>query len=168
MFTPEDEAGCVGCSFLSDHLDGPEPHVNARDITLKVVSRGKLDDLQAYRERMGWKFDWVSSQGSRSTATWGPPPTPARSPGFSVFALQDGVVHHTYSSWDRGCEIIDGAYHLIDLSPKGRQEGDGSGSWWRRHDEYEGVTRDRAGSHRARSGRGAADPGLRRLHRAGG
>ncbi len=62
-------------------------------------------------------------------------------PGFSVFALRDGVVHHTYSSWDRGCEISDGAYHLIDLSPKGRQE-EGlrqAGWWWRLHDEYDAA-----------------------------
>ena len=141
MFTPEDEEGCVGCSFLSDHLDGPGPHVNARDITMKVVSRGNLDDLQAYRERMGWEFDWVSSQGTSFNRDLGATTDGGEQPGFSLFALEDGVVHHTYSTWDRGCEIIDGAYHLIDLSPKGRQE-EGlaqAGWWWRRHDEYEGV-----------------------------
>ena len=98
-----------------------------------------LDDLQAYRERMGWKFDWVSSEGTAFNRDLGATTGGGEQPGFSVFVLEDGVVHHTYSSWDRGCEIIDGAYHLIDLSPKGRQE-DGLGQtgwWWRLHDEYE-------------------------------
>jgi predicted dithiol-disulfide oxidoreductase (DUF899 family) len=142
MFTPEDEAGCTGCSFLSDHLDGPMPHVNARDITLKVISRGDLADLQAYRERMGWQFDWVSSAPSTFNRDFGATTDRGEAPGVSAFVLEDGVVYHTYSTWSRGCEMLDGAYHLIDLSPLGRQEEglDQPGSWWwRRHDEYEGA-----------------------------
>ena len=122
MFAPGTTDPCEGCSFLSDHLDGPMPHVNARDITVKVVSRGELDELQAYRERMGWQFDWVSSNGSSFNYDFGvstpdpPEGWSGESPGLSAFVLQDGVVHHTYSVYDRGLEFVDTAYHLIDRS----------------------------------------------------
>jgi predicted dithiol-disulfide oxidoreductase (DUF899 family) len=143
MFGPDDTDGCVGCSFLSDHLDGAIPHVHARDITVKVVSRGPLERLQAYRERMGWKFDWVSSEGSDFNFDFGVSSERGESPKLTAFALEDGVVYKTYESIDRGLEVFDGAYHLIDRAPKGRQEDEYEyfpGEWWKRHDEYEGVT----------------------------
>ncbi len=145
MLAPGEADPCVGCSFLSDHLDGPMPHVNARDITVKVVSRGGLDELQAYRERMGWQFDWVSSGGSSFNYDFGvstpdpPEGWSGESPGLSAFVLEGGVVYHTYSVFDRGLEFVDTAYHLIDRSAYGRQE-EGltqAGWWWRRHDEYD-------------------------------
>ena len=103
------------------------PHVNARDITLKVVSRGNLDDLQAYRERMGWQFDWVSSQGTlvqpRLRRHHRPAEGERRVARASASSRSRTVLCTTPTpAGDRGCEIIDGAYHLIDLSPLGRQE----------------------------------------------
>jgi predicted dithiol-disulfide oxidoreductase (DUF899 family) len=63
-------------------------------------------------------------------------------PGMSAFALEDGVVYHTYSAYARGLDVLWGAYQWLDRAPKGRNE---SGIWWRRHDEYESLPRD-AGS----------------------
>ena len=140
MFHPEWDEGCVGCSFLSDHLDGAIPHVNARDITVTCVSRAPLEKLTAYRERLGWRFPWASSVGPEFGIDFGvttPGEPPSDETGLSAFALEDGVVHHTYSAYARGLEALDGAYHLIDRAPKGRQEDGEAGSWWRRNDEYE-------------------------------
>jgi predicted dithiol-disulfide oxidoreductase (DUF899 family) len=141
MFHPEWDEGCVGCSFLADHLDGALPHVKARDITVTCVSRAPLDKLSAYKERLGWRFPWASSTSPEFGIDFGAtsPEEPHRDqPALFAFALEDGVVYHTYSSFDRGLEALDGAYHLIDQAPKGRQEeGLSTGEWWRRHDEYE-------------------------------
>jgi predicted dithiol-disulfide oxidoreductase (DUF899 family) len=54
-------------------------------------------------------------------------------PGMSAFALEDGIVHHTYSTYARGVDGLWGAYQWLDRAPKGRNE---TGVWWRRHDEY--------------------------------
>lgn len=140
MWGPQDTEGCVGCSFLADHLDGGIPHVNQRDVTVLCASRGPLVALDAYRRRMGWKFDWVSSLGSDFNFDFEVSSEAGESPGLSAFVLEDGVVHHTYSTHARGLEVFDGAYHLLDRAPKGRDEDESlphPGMWWRRHDEYE-------------------------------
>jgi predicted dithiol-disulfide oxidoreductase (DUF899 family) len=142
MFGPEDTDGCVGCSFLADHLDGGMAHVNAKDVTVVVASRGPLERLDAYKERMGWQFPWVSSLGSDFNFDFDVSSERGESPGLSAFALEDRVVYHTYSLYDRGLEVFDGAYHLLDRAPKGRDEDETlphPGMWWRRHDEYEGT-----------------------------
>jgi predicted dithiol-disulfide oxidoreductase (DUF899 family) len=141
MFGPDWTEGCVGCSFLADHLDGAIVHVNQRDVTVLCASRAPIERLQAYKRRMGWKFDWVSSLGSDFNFDFGVSSEDGESPGLSAFALEGGIVYHTYSSYDRGLEALDGAYHLLDRAPKGRDE-DGlpsPGAWWRRHDEYAGT-----------------------------
>jgi predicted dithiol-disulfide oxidoreductase (DUF899 family) len=137
----DDTEGCTGCSFLADHLDGAIPHVNARDVTMLCASRAPLERLQAYKRRMGWKFPWVSSLGSEFNFDFGVSFTEEQqangaeynfrwvddpgkeAPGLSAFALEDGVVYHTYSAYARGTDILDGAYVLLDRAPKGRDEG---------------------------------------------
>src|ERR1700683_1960840 len=64
MFGPSWEAGCPVCSSITDTLDPQVVHLKARDPTLLLASRAPLDKLLAYRERMGWGIDWVSSGGS--------------------------------------------------------------------------------------------------------
>jgi predicted dithiol-disulfide oxidoreductase (DUF899 family) len=158
MLGPDETVGCVGCSFLSDAFDGAIPHVNARDVSVVVVSRAPLETLNAYKERMGWEFEWVSAGdgdfsydfGASSTderpateVPYGFEPTDERyadGPVLSAFALEDGAIYHTYSTFARGLEVLDVPYVLLDRAPKGRQEDENGGSWWRRHDEYEGVT----------------------------
>jgi predicted dithiol-disulfide oxidoreductase (DUF899 family) len=143
MFGPDWTRGCIGCSFLCDHIDGAMPHINARDITLVCTSRAPLERLQAYRQRMGWKFEWVSSLHSHYNADFDDPL--GMSPDYdgetstlNVFALDNGVVHHTYTGVSRDLEVLDGAYQWIDRAPRGRDEEglEYPQQWWRRHDEY--------------------------------
>ena len=167
MFGPEYEAGCPTCSSGADTFDGAVPHLNARDVTFLCVSRAPLERLQAYKQRMGWTFPWASSAGTDFNYDFEVshteeqlaafldgevPPVVAQlaaacgtdlagylaeGPGLSAFALSDGVVHHTYSTYARGLEIMLGFYALLDRAPMGRNEGDPQEFWIRRHDEYE-------------------------------
>src|SRR5437763_13606885 len=61
MFGPPYEAGCPVCSSIADTLDPQVVHLKARDTTLLLASRGPLDKLLAYRQRMGWGIGWVST-----------------------------------------------------------------------------------------------------------
>ncbi len=143
------EAGCPSCSFWADNFNGVTMHLAARDITLTAASIAPLDQILAFRDRMKWSFPWVSTAGttfnldfevSGSTRhNYRQTESPiGESPGVSVFALDDGVVYHTYSSFQRGLEVFNGAYHLIDMAPKGRDEAepDGKMDWVRHHDSY--------------------------------
>jgi predicted dithiol-disulfide oxidoreductase (DUF899 family) len=167
MFGPDDEAACPGCSFYSDHLDGSLAHLENHDVTLVCASRAPLQMITAYKRRMGWQFPWVSSHGndfnmdfslfteeqkrSGTGYNFGAPrrdglrlapaaPDGDEMMGLSAFALADGVVHHTYSCFDRGTDVLNGTWQLLDLTPKGRfkapSEGAASEDWPRRHDEY--------------------------------
>jgi predicted dithiol-disulfide oxidoreductase (DUF899 family) len=150
----EQNPGCTGCSFVADHFDGARPHLNGHDVTLVAESIAPLKELHAYKERMGWGFPWVSSLGSYFKYDYGAafteeqqrdgadynfqhieqPPWPQRE-GLSAFALQDGVVHHTYSTYARGVEQFMATFGFLDVAPLGRNEKIAS-EWWRRHDEY--------------------------------
>jgi predicted dithiol-disulfide oxidoreductase (DUF899 family) len=152
----EQNPGCTGCSFVADHFDGAVPHLNARGVTLVAESIAPLEELQAYKERMGWKFPWVSSLGSDFKYDFGAAfteqqqrngaeynfrywdhPVPQKE-GMSAFAILDGVVHHTYSTYERGVEQLMGTYRILDLAPRGRDEEglEFAAAWWHRHDEY--------------------------------
>jgi predicted dithiol-disulfide oxidoreductase (DUF899 family) len=151
----EQNPGCTGCSFVADHFDGVRPHLNGHDVTLVAESIAPLDELLAYKRRMGWGFPWVSSLGGDFKYDYGAafteeqqrdgadynfqhvdkPPWPQRE-GMSAFALQDGAVHHTYSTYARGVEQLMGTFGFLDVAPLGRNEETAS-EWWRRHDEYD-------------------------------
>jgi predicted dithiol-disulfide oxidoreductase (DUF899 family) len=152
----DERQGCTGCSVVADHFDAVVPHLNGRGVTLVAASIAPLADLQGYRRLMGWKFPWVSSLGSDFNYDFGAAfteeqqqngadynfahvdsPLPLRE-GMSAFALQDGTVHHTYSTYARGVEALMGTYRFLDLAPLGRNEDDLEypQAWWRRHDEY--------------------------------
>jgi len=64
MFGPSYAAGCPTCSSIADSINGVLPHLNARDVTMLVVSQAPLETLQAFRQRMDWRFPWVSSASS--------------------------------------------------------------------------------------------------------
>jgi predicted dithiol-disulfide oxidoreductase (DUF899 family) len=149
MFGPGWDEGCPSCSFWADNFDGIGVHLAHRDVTFLAVSRAPLDRLIAYRKRMGWTFPWVSSLGSdfnmdfgvseASTYNYVPVATPEEElPGLSAFAQRDGEVYHTYSCYARGIDAFNGAYQLLDLTPKGRDEGGlpHSMAWLHRHDAY--------------------------------
>ena len=194
MFGPDYTAGCPSCSSIADGFDGISVHLRHHDVSLLAVSRAPLPKLQTYKQRMRWKFPWVSSFGSdfnadfnvwfteqqqreggidynfrrepamtmAATATERGPadrerpldgdngpvaqmaamagtdvPTYTRDrPGLSAFALEDGVVYHTYSAYARGLDSLWGMFQWLDRAPQGRNEK--GGIWWRRHDEYRG------------------------------
>ena len=158
MFAPGWEQGCKSCSYMADHNDGANVHLAHRDVTLLVVSRAPLADIERFRRRMGWQFKWASSHGSDFNHDFGVSFTPEEQakgkvyynysmqpaqeemPGISVFYKDDaGTVFHTYSTYGRGVEAMMGAYSLLDLTPKGRDE-DKLGftmEWVRHHDRYE-------------------------------
>lgn len=153
MFGPTWDEGCKSCSFLGDHFDGAIPHLRARDTSFVVVSRAPLAKLEAFKQRMGWKFDWVSSSPSDfnddygvtfregETATYNYETGPARmteAPGLSAFLREGDDVFHTYSTYARGLDTLLGAYNLLDLTALGRhEEGLKYGmEWVRHHDKY--------------------------------
>jgi predicted dithiol-disulfide oxidoreductase (DUF899 family) len=158
----DERRGCTACSLIADHFDGVIPHLNGRDITLVAASIAPLSELLDYRRQMGWRFPWVSSLGSDFNYDFGVAFTEEQQKngaeynyqhvdkaepqkeGMSAFALQDGVVHHTYSTYARGTEALMGTYQFLDLAPLGRNE-DGleyPQAWWRRHDEYDNAGRN--------------------------
>jgi predicted dithiol-disulfide oxidoreductase (DUF899 family) len=167
MFGPSFAAGCPVCSSIADTLAPQVPHLEARDTTLLLSSRGPLAKLIAYRDRMGWEIDWASSEGSDFNRDLGflyteeelrpflegeIPSTVvqnaemcgtsagayvAEGPGLSVYALEDGQVYRTYVSTARGLEPAMAYYALLDRTPRGRDESATEPLWIRRHDEYE-------------------------------
>lgn len=159
MFGPGWEQGCASCSFMADHIDGMNVHLAQRDVTLVVVSRAPLAEIERFRRRMGWQFSWVSSHGSGFNEDFGvsfAPEALARgavpynyvmqpfpseeAPGISVFHRPGAdEVYHTYSTYGRGVEAMMGTYSLLDLVPKGRDEHNAAYTmdWVRHHDRYE-------------------------------
>jgi predicted dithiol-disulfide oxidoreductase (DUF899 family) len=168
MFDPEWDEGCSGCSFQSDNI-GNLAHLHARDVTLVLVSRAPLEKLGKFKKRMGWEFPWYSSyendfnydfhvtidasRGSdvynyEDVSTMGEKWKNWRGeqPGNSVFIRKGDRIFHTYSAYERGCELLIGTLNYLDLTPFGRQEdwekpdgrgNDKPGGWWQLHDEYE-------------------------------
>ncbi len=156
MLTPGSDHVCPGCSFVSDHVDAARQHFEHADLSFAAVSRVPLRRIEEVKHRMGWKFPWVSSQGSDFNFDFAVSFTPEdlaagraiynygtvieKSPdmfGISIFVQDDGgAIFHTYSTYHRGAELLIGALNWLDLVPKGRNEGTGTMSWVRRHDEY--------------------------------
>jgi predicted dithiol-disulfide oxidoreductase (DUF899 family) len=156
MFAPDWEAGCKSCSFWADNFNGIVEHLAHRDARLIAVSRAPLAKLTAYARRLGWAFEWASSHGSSFNHDFGVSFTPdeiaggkvsynyetqdargSELPGISVFYRDGDAVFHTYSCYARGLDMLNTAYHYLDLVPKGRDEqGQNPMSWLRRRDEY--------------------------------
>jgi predicted dithiol-disulfide oxidoreductase (DUF899 family) len=175
MLGPDWEEGCPGCSLVSDHVDGALLHVEQRDVAYVAVSRAPLAKIEAFKKRMGWHFRWVSSYGSEFNYDYHVSFTPEQRekgkvyynfemndvaaqgfdsdelPGVSVFYKDEtGDVFHTFSAYGRGVEPLIGAYNLLDLMPKGRDEAHNMMDWLRHHDRYDDA-RNGAGSDEAAS-----------------
>jgi predicted dithiol-disulfide oxidoreductase (DUF899 family) len=158
MFAPDWKEPCKSCSFWADNFNGIPIHLNHRDVTFTAISRAPLARIDAYKTRMGWTFPWVSShetdfnfdnqasftaeQVAEGQAYYNyavQPNTSSEKVGISVFCKNKaGEVFHTYSCYSRGVDMLNGAYHYLDLLPKGRDE-DGLAypmEWLRRHDQY--------------------------------
>jgi predicted dithiol-disulfide oxidoreductase (DUF899 family) len=157
MFGADWNEGCPSCSFWADTYNGVVVHLEHRDASFVVISRAPLEKLEAYKKRMGWSFRWVSALHTDFNRDYHVSFTPdeqktavynfkaggfgsSEAPGVSVFARDDaGNIFHTYSCYARGLDTLNGAYQLLDLLPKGRDE---QGlphpmAWVRRHDKYD-------------------------------
>ena len=178
MFGPDYTAGCAACSAIADGFNGFVVHLENHDVAFTAVSRAPLEQLQAYKRRMGWSFPWASSFGSDFNYDFNTSVTEEQqragfveynfrtedvrprleagkegplaefaagsgadyatytreAPGMSAFALEDGVVYHTYSAYARGLDGLWGMYQWLDRAPLGRNE---TGLWFRRRDEYD-------------------------------
>jgi predicted dithiol-disulfide oxidoreductase (DUF899 family) len=153
------DAGCLGCSYTADSLDGADVHLPHHDVTFVAVSRAPLERLNAYKRRMGWHFPWVSygdsdfnldfavfTEEGRRTGKGFNFGTPKHADvidlreqelhGLSAFALDGDVVYHTYSTYDRGTDALNATWQLLDRTPRGRED-ERHADWPRRHDEYE-------------------------------
>ena len=167
MFGPQYTGGCPVCSSIADTLAPQVVHLKARDTTLLLASRAPIEKLLAYRERMGWDIDWVSSGGGDFNRDLGflstkeelkpflegeiPPVVEqmadatgtdvagyvSEGPGLSAYALEDGAVYRTYVTTARGLELAMPYYGLLDRTPRGRHEEEELEHWLRRHDEYQ-------------------------------
>ena len=170
MFGPEYESGCPVCSSIADSFDGVVTHLAARDVTMICISRAPVQKLLAYRERMGWSFNWASSYETdfnwdydhsrtrEQVAEWVDQVSDPVSqfaaasgtdkigyltegPGLSVFARSDEDVYLTYASTARGLEVVMTYYGILDRVPRGRDEREPADPFWiRHHDRYEQVS----------------------------
>jgi len=157
MFGPGWKEGCPSCSFLADTFDGASMHLAQRDTAFAAVSRATLPEIEAFKKRMGWKFNWVSSFGTdfnydfrvsftkdemgsgKPIYNFGTQTFPSEEgPGASVFYKTGGDIFHTYSTYARGLDILLPTYNFLDLTPKGRDEDalPHSMAWVRHHDRY--------------------------------
>lgn len=159
MYDPDWQTACKSCSFWADNFNGISVHLRHRDVALVAVSRAPLDMIESFRIRMGWQFRWVSSGPCDFNRDYHVSFTPEEiaqgpvnynysqqrfpseeAPGISVFIRNAaGEVFHTYSCYSRGLDMLNGAYHFLDLVPKGRDEAQlaHSMAWLRHHDRYE-------------------------------
>ena len=158
MFGPDWKEGCPSCSMAADGFDGMNWHLIQRDVTFTAISRAPLEQIEAFKKRMGWRFPWASSKdtsfnhdfqvsftkeelASGKIYNFGTMNFPAEeAPGFSVFAKDaSGNVYHTYSTFGRGLDELLGLYYFLDRTPKGRDEDalPHPMAWVRHHDRYE-------------------------------
>lgn len=157
MFGPDWDAGCKHCSFWADNFDRIIVHLNHRDVTMVAASRAPYPKLESYKKRMGWTFKWVSSDNTDFNFDYHVSFTPeeeAKKKAFFNYKIQNpdssdregasvfykdpkGKVFHTYSTYARGIDMVNVAYHYLDLVTKGRDEGKSGPSWLCRHDEYD-------------------------------
>jgi predicted dithiol-disulfide oxidoreductase (DUF899 family) len=158
MFAPDWEAGCKHCSWWADNFERNIVHLNHRDVTLVAISHAPLHKLDAFKERMGWSFKWLSAADTDFNYDYHVSFRPAvvasgeiyqnyrrkqssmsEVAGLSVFYKDPrGNVFHTYSCYERGLDMLNAGYHLLDLVPKGRDE-DGlpfAQAWVRHRDSY--------------------------------
>jgi predicted dithiol-disulfide oxidoreductase (DUF899 family) len=149
MFAPDvhgwPTAGCDGCSMFVDQV-GHLAHFHARDTSFVLVSRAPLENIEPFKERMGWRIPWYSSAGSDFNRDFGVTTDRGETFGLSVFLRDGDDVYRTYFTNRRGVEALGSVWTFLDLTPFGRQETwedspegypqSAPYQWWRLHDEY--------------------------------
>ena len=152
MFAPSvhgwPTAACPGCSFVLDNI-GNVSHLNARDTSLVVVSLAPLENIQQYKNRMGWTLPWYSSANNSFNRDIGVTTDEGEDHRVNIFLREGDDIYYTYYTSRRGTEVVGATWGLLDMTPFGRQEeweDSPAGTpqtppyqWWRRHDEYETV-----------------------------
>jgi predicted dithiol-disulfide oxidoreductase (DUF899 family) len=154
MLGPNTPDGCPGCTFATDGFQRTALHLAHHDVTFLMVSRATVDEIAEYKRRMGWTIPWVSAAGTDFNLdfslldegyNFGSPNGAGvdvvdgmELMALSAFALEDGVVYHTYSAFDRGTDVLNPTWQLLDRAPRGRDEASHPG-WPRRSDEYESA-----------------------------
>jgi len=158
MLAPGWEAGCKSCSFWADNFNGIGIHLAQRDTALVAISRAPYRQIAAFKKRLGWDFPWVSSHGNDFNYDYHVSFRPeelekgegiynyeklkasmTELPGISIFFRDErGKIFHTYSTYARGLDMLNTAYHYLDLTPKGRDEDKlpHTMAWVRHHDKY--------------------------------
>lgn len=156
MLGPKAAEPCKICSFWAEQYDALRVHLAHRDTELAAISRAPLAKIDAVKARFGWRFPWYSSGGSDFNFDFGVSFTEEQDgrmlynfggqkasagelPGLSVFAKDEaGAVFHTYSTYSRGLDALNGTYQLLDLTPKGRDEAGlpWPTAWVRHKDRY--------------------------------
>ena len=161
MYGKDWQEGCPSCSFWADNFNGISPHLAARNTAFAVISNAPLEVLNKYAKRLDWNFNWLSAGKNSFSTDFGVSfyddaetskdsgydagynysdsiPDSKEMPGISVFFKQDDKVFHSYSTYGRGLDMLNGAYHYLDLTPLGRDEAElpFTQSWVNRHDEY--------------------------------
>jgi len=132
MFAPEWDEGCKHCSFWADNFDGIDVHLRHRDVTFVAISRAPLAKLEAFKKRMGWRFAWYSSYGTDFNYDFQASFRPEDKEKYYNYKTEEmdmtdregasafykdpkGTVFHTYSTYARGIDMMNTAYHYIDL-----------------------------------------------------
>ena len=154
MYGKDWQEGCPSCSFWADNFNGIEKHLGARNTAFAVTSNAALETLNTYKKRLNWDFNWLSAGENTFGKDFGVTfsdgddessynysdfiPDAGEMPGISVFLKEDNEVFHSYSTYGRGLDMLNGAYHYLDLTPMGRDESDLSftQAWVKRNDEY--------------------------------
>src|SRR5438105_2456889 len=157
MFGPGWKEGCPHCSFWADNFNGLGIHLRHRDTTMIAISRAPFKKLEAFKKRMGWSFKWVSSaktdfnfdyqvsftreEVAAEKAFYNyetQDPSVEEREGVSAFYKDaSGTVFHTYSAYERGIDMLNTAYHYLDLTAKGRDEDpEHTQDWVRYRDRY--------------------------------
>jgi predicted dithiol-disulfide oxidoreductase (DUF899 family) len=153
MLGPGWKEGCPGCSFMADHLEGTLPHLEHHDVSVVLISRATLPEIDAFKNRMGWDMKWISSNENDFNFDYHVSFEKADKvyynydmidwageelPGVSAFYKdEDGTIYHTYSTYARGADILINTYNVLDMMPKGRNEQGDMQDWMKHHDKYE-------------------------------
>jgi len=157
MFGPGWGEGCAHCSFWADHFDSVNHHIGQRDMAFAVVSRAPLTEIEPFKNGMGWQFKWLSSFKTDFNFDFNVSFTPEqRKSGKAIYNYaplkmdideregvsafyrdKNGGIYHTYSSYERGIDLMNTTYNFLDLTAKGRDENpEHSQDWVRYHDKY--------------------------------
>ena len=160
MFGPGWQEGCAHCSFWADHFDSVNLHIGQRDTAFAVVSRAPLAEIVPFQQRMGWRFAWVSAFATDFNFDFNVSFTPAqrkshtaiynyaplamdideREGASAFYRDQTGEIYHTYSTYERGIDLLNTTYNFLDLTAKGRDENPAATqAWVRYHDKYPGA-----------------------------